>query len=187
MKRFISRLILTAILTLSALFITGCNPFEEYFDDSSNKTYYYATFKIDGVEKKFKSSSLRGFQFYDSSWNTGWGEKLDPYDDESGDVGDNFYLTLPSDVTLGSVYTQDDASHYIGSFMFDYFISDLPNAYEPDASENFTVTITEWNDEGGIIKGTFEGTLKNPYDLPATITITEGKFETINNGVDEDD
>jgi len=50
------------------------------------------------------------------------------------------------------------------------------NEYGTDGNSNVTITVTEWGDEGGRIKGTFSGKLKTGIN---SIEITGGAFDVL--------
>ena len=136
--------------------------------DSGKIKRYTITFKVNGVEKNFKTE-IGGLENDEGEWNTVWFLTPDNYEDT-----DTFSITFWDIPVSGDVFqtqTYDD----------DY----IEMSYNDDAGEFFfahegtgsgTLTFTEWEGPGGWARGTFAGTFSSGSD---DVEITDGSFEIL--------
>lgn len=132
------------------------------------------TFTVDGVDKKYSSYEDSGFLTDEDDSNKYWNGWNEDWDVEDSDY---VIINIPKSVTSGTVFTNamDDTV---------YSLSLTINGvdYDTDTTQPFILTITEWGAVGGIVKGTFSGTLLQSYPSGTdTVVITNGKFEATNN------
>ena len=160
MKRFIFIITVVCIASLTIFLFTGC----------PTAPGYYIKFKVDGVEKNY-------------------GKGLSDF---GGDACGNY---TSADGLLTEMVASPEASSLASAPPDEYFLIVFPgqesfeDAYFSygDGVGGFysaygnAVTITSYGDEGGVIEGTFSGTVS--FTLEDKV-ITEGKFRVMR--VDDD-
>jgi len=136
--------------------------------DSTN--YNNMTFTVNGTTQKvYKSIEGNGFihdTADDTYWNV-WDENWD------ADVSDYVIIELPISASSGTtIFTEEDT-------YFSFSLNLDGEYYSTNNSADFILNITEWNSIGGMVKGTFSGTLINISD--STSVDVDGSFEATNN------
>jgi hypothetical protein len=163
MKRLILILTVICIVSLSCFLFTGCPALN----------IYYIKFKVDGEGKIWD----KGYTDYESN---------------------AFGSLYPGEgrirlvATPDAVASTDDIDNYIWFRITGISAGTYPNTevliwFKEDGGVEYTnnvgvgdmtVIITEFGEIGGVIKGTFSGTL-DETDSVGPITITEGEFEVL--------
>lgn len=151
------KLFICPVLIILFIF-AGC------FTDDEGTKKYNITFKVDGVEKSYSSREGWGFDYNVNAdtWFCIWGG----YGENDGAD-----ISLPGSVFSGSSFDQNSAD-------FDFYLTQNGELYAI-RDQFFSLTVTQWSDEGGIVKGTFSGTLSSGS---VYVDITDGTFEAENNG-----
>jgi hypothetical protein len=133
---------------------------------------YYIKFKVDGVEKNFD----KGLTNYES----------EPFGNEVMGNGEAFFLAATPDVETG----EDPPNNYIG-ITFDgtktgtytgflqadlIFLENGKGWMDDVGTDDLVVTVTKYEDEGGVIEGTFSSTVIETEPDSVFKEITEGEF-----------
>lgn len=148
MKKIITGLLVLII----SIFLVGC------LAEEKEEKELKLTFKLNGVSKEYSTTADYGFGNTNGYNGCSW----------LGDEG-HVNITLPLNPTAGTTYTVGT-----GDYDIDFDITETLGA-TITTDNGFAITVTEWNNvDGGVIKGTFSGTVHVDLELQ---TVTEGAFE----------
>ena len=156
MKRFLLIITVVCIASLSIFLFTGC----------PTATTYYINFKLDGVQKNFDKGLTdieeKPFGVQQSLYTTEI--FANPNVVSSGNEIEHLYFYTG----LYNVGTETDE-------LLIYYVTEAGATYASQAGTH-TVTFTTYGSEGGVIEGTFSGTVVNAVPNGPSMEITEGEF-----------
>ena len=159
LKLFITAVCISA---LAFFFLGACGGSDDY----------YITFKVDGVSKTFD----KGFTDYESA---PFGNLVDLYgdlfamyatpDEETGESWPDNYISIMFRGTSTGTYSDTlEASLYYREYGSGW--------WEGGPVDDIIITVTKYDDMGGVVEGTFSTTIIDEISESITREITEGKF-----------
>ncbi len=158
MKKICFRfMILIALLSL----LTACE---------EESGYYYASFEADGTPVTLTEGAVPGGTTYEQA--TGYFSKSSfyIYASEEGNSNRVIRLSFAGDTT--GIYVDPDCNCI--------YYTDYPDTFyeaENFSAPDLTITVTELGEAGGVIAGTFSGTLQDSGVV--TVVITNGEFRVL--------